>query len=246
MYKQKRQAVYVTEPYMSALGQFIMTSATAAIVNPSTDEYIGQVNYDFIPRALETLFDTLDDDSIAFVTGAHGEVFVANKQDFGEWNTTKVDDLLFPYDDETAPFRQEFERSIFPSMMIENNFTAKFSRTSAEGSPEMISIASHAVKARSLVPIDPSDFSRGCTMNSGQVVYIVGIVYQESQRNKPWELKVDAVEADLRPIQIAYLSIIVTSMILFVAVSFKVRKAGWVIAFQVDFLNFSIFLSFPR
>jgi hypothetical protein len=239
LYEQKHQAVYVTDPYASYLGQVITTSATAAIVNPSTDEYVGQINFDFIPRALQRLFDTVDEGAIGFVTGSYGEVIVTNKHNFGEWNTTKIEDLLFPYDDESTFFRTEFERSIFQGMLSATNFTANFSRTSALGPPEIFSIVSHTVKARSLLPIDPSEFSRGCTMNGGQVIYVVGLAYPESQRKKPWELTLYEVEEDLCPIRIAYISIIVVSLILFVVVSFQVRKAGLTLAYRVNLSKFS-------
>jgi hypothetical protein len=224
LYKKERQPAYLTAPYQFAIDGQFAASATSPIVNPATSEYIGQTLIDFFPSRMRELFASLDE-PVRFVitsdTGAEGDT-VIGPGEFTGWEPAQIGDLLFLHEGKTSANRQEFENKILKRMKAGENGVEYFVRRTDDGQTETLKLAFAPVKARVLLPADPSDFSRG-VIPSKLLVYSIGIAYGEDSIEEPWESIADHVYWNLDHLRTIYISVIVSVCILFAVFSCMVR-----------------------
>ena len=218
LYHETMRPAHITAPYLFADLEFAAT-ATAPIANPATEEYVGQILLDFFPSSLRSFFKRLDE-PVAFVItpsdGGTDEDTVIGPDRLDSWEPVSIIDLLFPYDETSSAFREIFEANILRKMKDGGAGCESFVRTSESGSRETLKLAFEPVKARVLLPLDPSDFSRGVN-RSEVLVYSVGVANRVSDFEVPWQSIEDDVQNDLMRLQIIYLCIIC-----FVSVGFVV------------------------
>jgi len=137
------------------------------------------------------------------------------------WREVAIGDLLFPNEPESSVNREDFESNILTKMKAGESDRVKFRRTSTDGTTEILELAFRPVTSRVLLPLDPSDFSRGA-IPSNVLVYSVGVVYQESQVVLPWSMIEGEIEDDLEDLQAIFLSIVAVVSLLYIILTFYV------------------------
>jgi hypothetical protein len=232
-YKNLSQPVHITAPYLFALenSSFIAASATSPVVNPATDKYAGQMLIDFYPSAVRKMLDPLTD-YLSFVITPEadlsgGNTVVGPNRSIG-WESAPIENYVFEHDS-GSPRKAYFVSSILPFMMNGTSGKKQFSRLNEHGREEVWTLAFEPVYARALLPLDPSDFSRGINM-SEILVYSVGIAAYSDSIEAPLQIIDDDVDDDLRVLSAIYISIVCFVSLGLVVFTYKVSLAlqsGW-------------------
>jgi hypothetical protein len=216
LYDDERKPLHITSPYIFGNGgNFLATTATSPIANPTSNDYLGQVLLDFFPNSLVNIFNNVDEPFSFVITPEEGNNVVVAPGNFDGWDAAYVSDLLFPNDTKGSPNRILFEIDILSQMKEGKDGLAQFLRTNALNEVEKLNIAFEPVEARVLLPLDPSAFSRGSNYST-VVVYSVGIAFREDRIRGPWTAASDKIDADLERICTIYASVIGTVSILFI------------------------------
>ena len=209
LYQDTRRPMHITAPYLSANLEF-SASATSPIANPETQEYVGQMLLDFFPSSLSSVFKGLDE-PVAFVITPHdggtGDDTVIGPDRLNSWEPAPIIDLLFQHDEESSRYRNDFATEILSRMKNGESGYDTFVRTTKNGSTETLKLAFEPVEARVLLPLDPSEFSRGVN-RSDVLVYSVGVAYRADDFELPWQKIEDDLSDDLKRLRIIYLCII--------------------------------------
>lgn len=221
LYFEHRRPIHITAPYRFAFGQTSASTATAAVANPWNDEYVGQMLLDFYPAAIS---DTIDDieTSMAFIitpsSASEGDV-VAGFGNSKVWEPAWLIDELFPYESKTSNNRAVFEREFLPEVKSDVNGTIDFVRFAQDGSEEDLTLVHFPVFARTLLPLNPSDFARGVQVTRTHV-YTVGLVSRRERLRTAWESISQDVRRDIKWISVVYVMTVVvsSSLMLFLAV----------------------------
>lgn len=226
LYDDRGQPVYITAPYLFAVQNESAATATSPIVNPTTREYVGQTVFDYTPSKLRRLFDGLAE-RVAFVItpddGVTGEDTVIGPGDFDGWKSVAISDLLFPFEEVDSMNRGAFNSGALMKMKTGMSGMESLSRTAADGSVEKLRLAFGPVNARVLLPLDPSDFSRGVNVST-ILVYSVGIAFKEDEIQRPWEARADDLYSHLDSLRLIYLIVIGTVSALFIACACSVSS----------------------
>lgn len=173
---------------------------------------------------MHQMFGSLDEPVRFVITpdaGAEGDT-VIGPGNFTEWEPAQISDLLFLHEDKTSARRQEFESNVLKAMKAGDRGVGYFSRVLEDGEIESLKVAFEPVEARVLLPLDPSDFSRGVKV-SNLLVYSVGVAYGDDSIQQPWESIEDDVYSELDRLRTIYISIITSACILFAIFSCMVR-----------------------
>jgi len=207
---------------------------------------VGQVLYDFVPRALQSIFKS-SEEPIAFIIapndGGTGDDTVilapedGGPESLGTSGPSSILDLLFQHDGEASPYRMEFESKIRKRMKDGEDGFQSFKRTAQDGRTETLQLAFRPVTARVMLPIDPSDFIRGVDRTE-ILVYSVGIAYREEDIRGPWRNIEDGVHGELQRLQTIYLLIIGFVSFLFLLFSCYVRISSLSLSHSRKFLTF--------
>lgn len=216
--------IHITAPYKFASEDAAFAaSATAPIVNPRTREYAGQALLDFYPSELKEGFDSLED-NIAFVitpeASSYGGDTVLGPEPGWSWKEVAIGELLFPDEPANSTYRVNFETDVLLKMKRGEKGLAKIQRM-RDGSIETLQLAFEPVFTRVLLPLDPSDLSRGVN-RSDALVYSVGLAYRESEFEQPWNDIERGVMDDLESLRCVYLSIVGMVSLLFCFVTFYI------------------------
>jgi len=194
-------------------------------VNPSTGAYAGQTILDFFPSTISRIFANFEE--LAFIvtpeTSASGGDTVLGPNlgiNNGTWKEVAIGDLLFSSSTESSSERKYFEENVLSRMKNGDSGRMGFNLT-RDGTTEMLQLAFQPVKARVLLPRDPSDLSRGTT-SSEILVYSLGIAYRASDVLEPWNEVDDDIIEDLERLRVIYLVIISAVSLIFVICTFYV------------------------
>lgn len=226
------EPLHITAPYNFALKKHAAATSTAAIVNPSTREYVGQTLFDFFPSAVATSLDSVVDGFSFVITldtketadgsrsPADGDVVVGPMK--GEyWEQAWIEDVLFTANDTTN--KDFFRAKVLPGLKSGAANYAEFTRLEIAGELDKLGFAYVNVTARVLEPIDPSDYSRG--VNATNIAsYMVAIGMSYTNETREWQGVADEVDGDLRALSIAYASTVVTVSVVLLFVTYKVRS----------------------
>ena len=216
LYDKFQRPLFITAPYVTA-SLNVASSATSPIANPSTGEYVGQMLYDFVPSSTHSMFNKLEE-PIAFLVspddGGTGYDTVIGPGGLDSWEPSSILDLLFKLDHVDSVYRKTFETDILERMKRGAHGFESFDRTTSEGTLETLKLAFQPVKTRVMLPIDPSDFTRG--VNRSQVLlYSLGIAYRVEDISEPWRAIEASVRGDLKRLKTIYLCSIVFLSLLF-------------------------------
>lgn len=227
LYEANKQPVFITALHESALENSAFNSsatATSPVVNPVTEVYVGQTLINFIPSAVRSMLDPLTD-YISFVIApetnqSSGNTVVGPDKSSG-WISAPIADLLFPHDPLNSSRQIFFEMWILPSLNNGTSNYSEFSRINKHGDEEVFTLAFEPVYARVLLPLDPSNFSRG--VNTSRIlVYSVGIAAAKVAIEEPWQTIEADVNNDLRRLNALYITIVCFVSLCLMLFSYKV------------------------
>jgi hypothetical protein len=192
---QNQTFLHVTSPYRFAGGS-VAQSATTPLIDPVTEEHLGQVLFDFYA---DQVFTELE--SYTFLSEEGFPFLVATQSD------DDSDTVLAPgfYQNVTAPpiskqvlpidfdcnrtkciqNAMEFD-SIVDAMKQGRSGTADFSRSKASGGVERVHMAYAPVRVKSFRPLDSSNFSRGVEVES-YLIYSVALAEPEEDILDPFD-----------------------------------------------------------
>lgn len=234
------QLLHLTAPYEFATledGVTVALSATAALIDPRTGEYVGQVLLDFLPtRMLRVIKDDTP------LTNKGFPVLIAT-EDAIDADTivgpgyklsdppSPIADFVLKYDTPMGCERpicvenQKAFESIVAEMKSGSRGNATFFRTTENGKQEKVHIAFAPVSVRSFRSIDSSDFSRGVYV-SDYLIYSIALaetdsgileafdpIQEESEQQKRAAIGILSVLLALATILVVYVSIRVTQSI---------------------------------
>jgi hypothetical protein len=229
-YDESHDPVVITAPYVFALQGTLATSATSPIANPETGEYAGQVLLDHIQTSIleavrqvsagqESFLVTLD----AYADAAGGTVVHSTTNE--NWSATNITDDLFPFDPPGSRNRNEFEQNVLQKMKggFSNVETATLKRTMNDSSEQVLLMAFAPVIQRALLPVNPSNFSRG--VNASQIhFYSIGIAVDINATHQPFDNVEDAIGSELNTLNSIYIGLTVFVSLLFTVVACIVRN----------------------
>lgn len=228
-YDQDRDPVIITAPYVFALQGTLATSATSPIANPETGEYVGQVLLDHVQtsileaaREVAANLDSVLVTPDAYADAAGGTVVQSSMN--GNWSASNITDFLFPFDPPGSPNRIEFEQNVLRTMKgrFSNVETATFKRTRNDSSEQVLLMAFAPVIQRALLPVNPSNFSRG--VNASQIhFYSIGIAVDINATHEPFQNVEEDVGSQLSTLNSIYIGLTVFVSLLFTAVACIVR-----------------------
>lgn len=160
--------LHVTPPYIHAGIESTASSATQALIDPNTGDYIGQTLIDF---SSERIVKSLTQENTPIVDGIHllisaqpddqgADTIVAPGFDFtglGGEETAAVSDFVLKYG--------EPENGGFPAILGDMHAgregRTEFRRLTESDEEETVYLAYAPVEVKSLRPVDPSDMRRG-------------------------------------------------------------------------------------
>ena len=205
LYNESQQPIYISAPYVGA-SLDLLSSVTSPIANPSTGEYVGQMLYSFAPGSMDAMFKSLEEPIAFLVTrddGGTGHDTVVGPDRLGADEPNSILDLIFKFDKLGAINRRHFDKNILAEMKRGEQGKISFDRTTEHGTEETLVLAFRPVKARVMLPVDPSDFTRGVN-RSEILLYSLGVAYREADIGRPWHSIENSVSGDLQRLQIIY------------------------------------------
>ena len=212
---ESETAVVVTPPYQFPVAGEIATSATSALANLATGEYVGQTLLDFVPWGLNnSLADVSGRTAILITPGVDstgGDTVVGPNKSSG-WESAPIENLLFHPGDTVN--KDEFKNNILALMKNGTSGVRTFLRTTANGSNETASIAFAPVFERTLYPVSPGDFSRGASV-SQQLIYSVGIIDDQQYLQAPFKQAEVGMINELKKTRAIYISVTVCVTLVF-------------------------------
>lgn len=228
LYQKTGQALHISAPYLLAGQNLSAVSATSPIVNPRTGTYVGQTFFEFSAFSISQLLTDLIEPvkPIVFVVTPDNETGVdtfVGQSNFDSWESIAIGNILFPFEGQSSLNRVAFETGPLQKLKSGANDPVQLTRVAADGSLENLRLTLVPVKERVLLPLDPSDFSRGVNV-SYLIVFWVGIAYREDEIQQPWRNIEVELDADLYRLRTVYLTIIATVSALFIMCACKVSS----------------------
>lgn len=223
-YLTGREPVHITPPYAFAVNNLLAATATSPIANPKTNEYVGQMLLDFFPAKVLSSLDRLREEVSVLITpeedATGGDTVVGPNKTAG-WKSASVTDLLLPYDDADSSNRAYFETNVLAAMKNGSSDISVFTRKRSDGIEDTLLMAYEPVYLRALLPLDPSDVSRGVNYTY-KVAYSVGIGRNTASMKAPFDRIESDVDSDLDQINAIYISLVVVISVLFTIFTAKV------------------------
>ncbi|CAB9515800.1 expressed unknown protein [Seminavis robusta] len=210
---KEKGGVYVTPPYPFASSDIFAGSATFKLVDPITDEFVGQALMDFLP---DSFMKALTPEHTPIGHGVTGFPIIITPEPDGNGHDTLVGPgytlgegapiraIVLPFDDDNSTNRQVFENDVARKMRRGDKGYAVFTRSTANGDEEEVFLAYGPVRTRTLSPINASLFSAGCT-SSVTKVYSIGFGITMNDLVLPFTRVEDKVNSDIN--QVTYISL---------------------------------------
>lgn len=216
----------MTSPYLFANSKVVAQSCTSPLVDPNTNEYVGQTLIDFVSTAI---IDSLNAKNTPLAEGGFAILItlkrgasladtVIGPNFSGIVNESKpIEKVIFPFSNDCFGSNcgglDEFT-DILSHMRAGGSGRREFSMVSASGSVEKMHIAFHPVDVKRLRPVNSSDFSRGIE-NSKYVIYSLALTETESALLEPFKETESEIRRQIR-VAIAILSIVIVFSACFV------------------------------
>lgn len=232
MFESRDQPIQVISPYVLAAENYTAMSATAPIANPSTGVFVGQTILNFPPHEVQGLLDDMDC-AVSFIITADGDYAVIGSRVL----ESEFPNYPFLYDEDAADQKKKLIYGILNRTEKGINGTDHFTRRMEDDSKETFTIAYEPVRARALLPLDPSDLSRGCRLTH-VTIYTVGLAYSQTEIEGPWKEIEVGIKDELRRYRNVYISIIFSAVSLFALVACMVRTLVRVLAKKHSMCNF--------
>lgn len=219
--KEKGQT-HITPPYIFASSNLPASSATFPLVDPVTKGHVGQALLDFLPG---DIMKSLESGNTIIGQGKGGfPIVITPETDVTGGDTVvgpgyqitdsaSITDVVLPHNDVGSPHRYAFESEVVQQMKDGGNGTAHFMRKSKDGKDEIVFIAYAKISVTTLLPIDPSDFSRG-SLASDSLIYSLGIAVLESDLSLPFAKIEDNVSRKIDVAMIVLIALICVSAVL--------------------------------
>ncbi|KAG7350669.1 hypothetical protein IV203_010029 [Nitzschia inconspicua] len=210
--------VHVTAPYEYASSLITASSITSPIANPSTEEYVGQILYDYLPLGLGSSVRSLKEPLSFLITPGEdviGGDTVVGPRKLDEWTSSPIADLIFPNDPVDSPEKRYFQSEIVSELKAGGKGQKQFSISREDGSKEDICLAYAPVTVEILLGIDPREF--GSSVNSSDAfVYSVAVGKPCADFRMPLEKFEDKVNQHIQSIGMIYSTLNVVNTFLFV------------------------------
>jgi hypothetical protein len=217
-------SLYVAAPYPFAgvSNKTFAQSATSPLVDPQTEEHVGQVLVDFLT---DPVYEALEDHTHASGAAGLGFPILITAHGDSEGDTVVgpgfsssdgiskfISEVMLPLDtkceeSECASRLAQFD-DIVKSMKHGNSSYAKFLRKT-NTSEEIVHIAYSPVTVKSLRPTDASDFSRGVA-SSEYLVYSLAFAVTDAVIREPFEQSEEKMEQQIK-VSIGILSAVITA-----------------------------------
>lgn len=217
--KNSQTPLQITAPYLFATG-IIGVSLTSPLINPNSNEYIGQVLLDYVPVPADILDDL--NGAISFLisldTDVRQDTVIGPNKSASEIPSA-IANVLFPNDDFNVA---RFEAEILPKI---KDITGSGNRTLEYNGSGQVFVSS-VVSVRALQPVQVDDFSRGVAVTSVPV-YVACVAYKKETITKPWDEVQADVEHQSNRLVIAYAVVIFSILILYFLFIYKVSSLYW-------------------
>lgn len=196
------------------------------MVNHQTGEYIGQISYNFVADPFLLSFSIVSD-AIVFVIlpdeAKNVSEIILNPGPLKKLESRSIIDMLFLYNKDASVNRRRFERDVLQKMRKGESGAESFDRMTELGMTEKYRFVFQAVKIDALLPLDPSDFSRGVN-SSESLLYSIGLAFRVDDITAPWNRIEHESNDELKRLQIIYLCVICIVSTIFIAFSFIVSR----------------------
>jgi hypothetical protein len=212
-------SLYVTAPYVFAfLERTVAQSCTSPLVDPLTNEHVGQTLIDF--HATD-IFDCLNRTNTPLALGGFPILITLERDAFGAdtvigpnfsgVNESKlIEEVVFPSsvdcDGECDDLMNDFPE-IINSMRAGETGNGTFLMVNAEGSREKMHITYAPVKVTRLRPLNSSDFSRGVD-KSHYAIYSLALVETDKSMLERFQTTEEDIDRQIR-VAIAILCILI-------------------------------------
>ena len=223
---QDELPLYLTPPYKFTISEgFVGVSVGASLIDPSTDEYVGQALIDFV---LEDLMEALKLQTTAhfyFLISPQvldgGDTVVGPGHEIGA-TPAMIADVILPHDDAGTPNAQKFA-NVISKMKSGMEGDSLIERTLEDGSIERLRIAYAPVVGRAVRPVDPRDFTRGAD-KSELLFWSYGVARLEDAIQAPYREIEAGVDESLQRMALIYLVLALAISIICVGFSVTVSS----------------------
>eukprot|EP00934_Nitzschia_sp_Nitz4_P003356 Nitzschia sp. Nitz4//scaffold43_size134323//100713//106351//NITZ4_003315-RA/size134323-augustus-gene-0.225-mRNA-1//1//CDS//3329551996//3346//frame0 len=213
----------LSSPYAYANSARVGTTASSAIVDPVTNEYVGTAGVDFTPTNFLDKLESVDCDFYFVVSPVEGnDATVGPDHSFFD-TPLPIGDVVLPFDTEGSKNRLVFE-NITETMKEGHSGVSYFTRTMSNGQELKVALAFAPVYARVLKPVQPNDFSRGAEASS-ILAYSIGIAKYESTLSEPLTGIERDIDAILRKTVLEFIASVAAITIVCIFVTAKISVA---------------------
>lgn len=231
-FRRTREVLHVTPPYEFVSG-VLATSAVSPIVNIPTNEFVGNVLYDFLATELLESYADVKENVVTFVVTPRGDVSghdtVVGPNQAIDPPSSRIEDLLFlPQDSEN---RLSFQKNVLKQMKEGENGVGSYSSVTASGEEEDFIVAFAPVTVRSLLPLRHDDYSHGVA-TFRKLVYSGAAAVREQDLRDPFRAIESDLKDEVRTTNVAFLWIISLVSILLAAFTCLVSTLGWATIFN--------------
>lgn len=171
---EQGETLHITAPYTFANGFVIAQSSTTPLIDPRTNNYVGQVLLDF---SVTDIFSVLTYSGTPLSTGGFPLLITVENRSLehdtvigpgfnGSVSSQPVSEVVMPFDqdcqgDDACSYQSHDFENIVASMKAGNSSFVQFDRTSSNGGTETIYMVHAPITVPYLTPVNASDFSRG-------------------------------------------------------------------------------------
>ena len=221
---------HLTPPYEFATSDTIAVSVTAPLVDPRTNQHIGQALIDFIPQSI---IDRTERNRTGFreplvlaanVDGFGGDTVVAPGYSLGS-AAPPSDEVVLPYDEWNSTNRIHFREKVVAEMKAGRAGNATFKRTSEDGTEQSFFIAFAPVVIQTMKPLNSSIFARGVNFSTS-LVYSWGVVVRTEDLDVTFRGLEDEIESELQTMSLIFIAIVATTAILVTVTTALVSRAS--------------------
>jgi len=230
---------HITSPYVFAQGGLFAQSASTPLIDPRTQEYVGQSLVDLIPSSI---FTSLESDNTKLAPGGFPILITTKKSilgtdtligpnyDLGEGEGKAIEELVLRYneiycdEDEAKCKAWRGFQPILNEMKEGNAGSSVFTRTGPGGEEEVVDISYAPVIVKHLRALDSSDLSRGVEREN-ILIYSLALAETEDGITQSFQSIDSVVKTDVS-ICIAVLSVLIfVSAALTIYIAYRVTSS---------------------
>ena len=236
--------LYMTPPYKFTISEgFVGISVGASLIDPSSDEYVGQALIDFVLEDLMEILETQTAAHLYFLISPQaldgGDTIVGPGHEIGD-PPAMIADVILPHDDVDSDNRKEFAE-VINRMKSGMSGDTSFKRTLEDGSIESLRLSFSPVIGRAARPVDPREFAHGAE-KSELHFWSYGVARLEETVRGPYhEIKEVVGESLMR---MAFIYLIIASVISVLCVGFSVAVSAQFLWFLCDCTTAGVILTF--